>query len=82
MKKIGFLSFGHWRAAVGSQTRTASEALLQTIELALFDQLQAEQIRLYREAWAQEGFDREPRVSVSRTVLPITTDIDRVYFGG
>ena len=34
MKRIGFLSFGHWRAAPGSQTRTAAEALLQTIELA------------------------------------------------
>src|ERR1039458_3464200 len=34
MKKIGFLSFGHWRAAPGSQTRTAADALLQTIELA------------------------------------------------
>ena len=34
MKKIGFLSFGHWRAAPGSQTRSAADALLQTIELA------------------------------------------------
>ena len=34
MKRIGFLSFGHWRAAPGSQTRTAADALLQTIELA------------------------------------------------
>lgn len=34
MKKIGFLSFGHWRDATGSQTRSAADALLQTIELA------------------------------------------------
>jgi len=34
MKKIGFLSFGHWRNATGSQTRSAADALLQTIELA------------------------------------------------
>jgi hypothetical protein len=47
-----------------------------------FDQLQAEQIRLYREAWARQGRDRESRVSVSRSVLPITEDIDRAYFGG
>jgi hypothetical protein len=46
-----------------------------------FGQLQAEQIRLYREAWAEQGWDREPRVSVSRSVLPITEDIDRLYFG-
>jgi alkanesulfonate monooxygenase SsuD/methylene tetrahydromethanopterin reductase-like flavin-dependent oxidoreductase (luciferase family) len=35
VKKIGFLSFGHWRASAGSQTRTASDALLQSIELAV-----------------------------------------------
>jgi alkanesulfonate monooxygenase SsuD/methylene tetrahydromethanopterin reductase-like flavin-dependent oxidoreductase (luciferase family) len=46
-----------------------------------FDQLQAEQIELYRQAWKEQGFDREPRVSVSRSVLPITEDIDRLYFG-
>jgi alkanesulfonate monooxygenase SsuD/methylene tetrahydromethanopterin reductase-like flavin-dependent oxidoreductase (luciferase family) len=46
-----------------------------------FDQLQAEQIRLYRDAWAERGGTREPRVSVSRSVLPITEDIDRMYFG-
>ncbi|MGH6671159.1 MAG: LLM class flavin-dependent oxidoreductase [Xanthobacteraceae bacterium] len=35
MKKIGFLSFGHWSASPHSQTRTASDALLQSIELAV-----------------------------------------------
>ncbi len=35
MKKLGFLSFGHWSPAQGSQTRTASDALLQSIELAV-----------------------------------------------
>jgi len=34
MKRIGFLSFGHWQPRSGSQTRTAADALLQTIELA------------------------------------------------
>jgi Luciferase-like monooxygenase len=34
MKRIGFLTFGHWRAAPGSQTRSAADALLQTVELA------------------------------------------------
>jgi alkanesulfonate monooxygenase SsuD/methylene tetrahydromethanopterin reductase-like flavin-dependent oxidoreductase (luciferase family) len=34
MKRIGFLSFGHWRPAPASQTRTVSDALLQAIELA------------------------------------------------
>ncbi|MCM2503967.1 LLM class flavin-dependent oxidoreductase [Aureimonas altamirensis] len=35
MKKIGFLSFGHWSPAPGSQTRSAGDALLQSIELAV-----------------------------------------------
>src|SRR6187455_3533238 len=35
MKKIGFLSFGHWANRQGYQTRTASDALLQSIELAV-----------------------------------------------
>jgi alkanesulfonate monooxygenase SsuD/methylene tetrahydromethanopterin reductase-like flavin-dependent oxidoreductase (luciferase family) len=46
-----------------------------------FHELQAEQISLYRDAWAAAGWGREPRVSVSRSILPITTDADRLYFG-
>jgi alkanesulfonate monooxygenase SsuD/methylene tetrahydromethanopterin reductase-like flavin-dependent oxidoreductase (luciferase family) len=46
-----------------------------------FDELQAEQIELFREAWANAGHLREPRVSVSRSVIPITSDLDRRLFG-
>ena len=35
MKHIGFLSFGHWTPSPQSQTRSASDALLQSIELAV-----------------------------------------------
>ncbi len=35
MKKIGFLSFGHWTPSPQSETRSASDALLQSIELAV-----------------------------------------------
>src|ERR1044072_3035574 len=35
MKKIGFLSFGHWANRQGYQTRTASDTLLQSIDLAI-----------------------------------------------
>jgi alkanesulfonate monooxygenase SsuD/methylene tetrahydromethanopterin reductase-like flavin-dependent oxidoreductase (luciferase family) len=35
MKKIGFLSFGHWSPSPQSQTRSASDALLQSIDLAV-----------------------------------------------
>ena len=34
MKKIGFLSFGHWSASPYSQVRSGSDALIQSIELA------------------------------------------------
>jgi alkanesulfonate monooxygenase SsuD/methylene tetrahydromethanopterin reductase-like flavin-dependent oxidoreductase (luciferase family) len=35
MKKLGFLSFGHWTPSAQSQTRTAADALLQSIDLAV-----------------------------------------------
>jgi len=35
MKKIGFLSFGHWSDQRGSATRSASDVLLQSIDLAV-----------------------------------------------
>ena len=47
-----------------------------------FHQLQAEQIQRFREAWKTAGHEREPRVSVSRSIFPVVSDIDRAYFGG
>ena len=35
MKKIGFLSFGHWSATPHSLTRSAADVLLQSIDLAV-----------------------------------------------
>ena len=35
MKKIGFLSFGHWNPSAQSQARSASDVLLQSIDLAV-----------------------------------------------
>jgi alkanesulfonate monooxygenase SsuD/methylene tetrahydromethanopterin reductase-like flavin-dependent oxidoreductase (luciferase family) len=35
VKKIGFLSFGHWTPSPHSEVRTAADALLQSIELAV-----------------------------------------------
>ena len=35
MKKIGFLSFGHWSPSPHSKTQSASDALLQSIDLAV-----------------------------------------------
>ncbi len=46
-----------------------------------FHALQAEQIRLFREAWTAAGHQREPRVSVSRSIFALVDDRDRAYFG-
>lgn len=42
---------------------------------------QAEQIRLYKEAWTKAGHQREPRVSVSRSIFALVTDQDKYLFG-
>lgn len=42
-----------------------------------FHELQAEQIRLFRTEWAKHDHGFTPRVSVSRSVQPVTTDLDR-----
>ena len=41
---------------------------------------QAEQIRLYREAWKEAGHAGTPRVSVSRSIFALVSDKDRMYF--
>jgi len=75
----GTRATAQWAAEQGMNLQ--SSTLLSEDTGVPFDQLQAEQIRLYREAWAKRGREREPRVSVSRSVLPVTEDIDRMYFG-
>jgi alkanesulfonate monooxygenase SsuD/methylene tetrahydromethanopterin reductase-like flavin-dependent oxidoreductase (luciferase family) len=42
---------------------------------------QRKQIEIYREAWRAAGHQREPRVSVSRSIFPLIDDRDRAYFG-
>jgi alkanesulfonate monooxygenase SsuD/methylene tetrahydromethanopterin reductase-like flavin-dependent oxidoreductase (luciferase family) len=46
-----------------------------------FHQLQAEQLQMFRDAWTAAGWEREPRVSVSRSIFPLVSDLDRAYFG-
>jgi alkanesulfonate monooxygenase SsuD/methylene tetrahydromethanopterin reductase-like flavin-dependent oxidoreductase (luciferase family) len=42
---------------------------------------QRKQIDVYREAWKEAGHQREPRVSVSRSIFALVDDRDRMYFG-
>lgn len=46
-----------------------------------FDQLQAEQIRIFRKAWAEAGHHWTPRVSVMRSIFPLVSEVDRQLFG-
>jgi len=69
-----------WTAQQG--LNLMSSTLLSEDTGVPFHELQAEQIREFRAAWAQADWSWQPRVSVSRSVIPITTDEDRAYFGG
>ncbi len=42
---------------------------------------QRKQIDAYRQAWKDAGHQREPRVSVSRSIFALVDDLDRAYFG-
>ena len=42
---------------------------------------QRKQIEAYRAAWKEAGHEREPRVSVSRSIFALVDDRDRAYFG-
>lgn len=58
-----------------------SSTLLTEATGASFGDLQAEQIARYRKVWNEAGHEWTPRVSVSRSIFPITTDLDDLYFG-
>ena len=45
-----------------------------------FHELQAEQIQVFRDAWKAAGHERVPRVSVSRSIFPLVSDLDRQFF--
>ena len=46
-----------------------------------FHVVQARHIEAFRTAWKEAGHEREPRVSVSRSIFALVNDLDRRYFG-
>ncbi|MBM3606302.1 MAG: LLM class flavin-dependent oxidoreductase [Alphaproteobacteria bacterium] len=68
-----------WAAKLGMNLQSSTLKNDETGEP--FHIQQARQIRAYREAWAEAGHDRTPRVSVSRSIFPLVSDQDRTYFG-
>ncbi len=75
----GTRATAEWTAAQGMNLM--SSTLLTEDTGVPFHQLQAEQIQMFRDAWKEAGHEREPRVSVSRSIFPLVTDADRAYFG-
>ena len=75
----GTRATAQWAAEQGMHLM--SSTLLTEDTGVPFTELQAEQIEIFRSAWAQAGWEREPRVSVSRSLLPIVSDEDRRWFG-
>ncbi len=68
-----------WAAKLGMNLQSSTLKNDETGEP--FHIQQAKQIRAYREAWKEAGHEREPRVSVSRSIFALVDDRDRTYFG-
>jgi alkanesulfonate monooxygenase SsuD/methylene tetrahydromethanopterin reductase-like flavin-dependent oxidoreductase (luciferase family) len=70
---------GVWAAKLGMNLQSSTLKDDETGEPLHVQQ--RKQIEAYREAWQRAGHPREPRVSVSRSIFALTTDLDRAYFG-
>ena len=68
-----------WAAKLGLNLQSSTLKNDETGEP--FHIQQAAQIKAYRAAWKEAGHEREPRVSVSRSIFAIMDDRDRAYFG-
>ena len=74
----GTRATAEWTAQQGMNLM--SSTLLAEDTGVPFHELQAEQIQMFRDAWTAAGHERLPRVSVSRSIFPIVSDLDRQLF--
>jgi alkanesulfonate monooxygenase SsuD/methylene tetrahydromethanopterin reductase-like flavin-dependent oxidoreductase (luciferase family) len=78
-----------WGAASDATARWTAEQGMNLMSSTLkvdetgepFHVQQRKQIDAFRAAWSEAGHEREPRVSVSRSIFPLVDDRDRTYFG-
>ncbi len=78
-----------WGAATNATAVWAAEKGMHLMSSTLkFDESgapfhvqQREQIELFLQAWAVAGHEWTGRTSVTRSIFPITNDLDRSYFG-
>lgn len=68
-----------WAGEIG--TNLMSSTLLTETNGEAFADLQAEQLQIFEDAFAQGNHDFTPRTSVSRTIFPIVSEEDRIMFG-
>jgi alkanesulfonate monooxygenase SsuD/methylene tetrahydromethanopterin reductase-like flavin-dependent oxidoreductase (luciferase family) len=68
-----------WAARLGMNLQSSTLKFDETGEPLHVQQ--RKQIEAYRQAWKEAGHEREPRVSVSRSIFAIVDDRDRAYFG-
>ncbi|MDN5771982.1 MAG: LLM class flavin-dependent oxidoreductase [Microlunatus sp.] len=74
----GTRATAEWTAEQG--LNLMSSTLLTEDTGVPFHELQAEQIQRFQDAWRTAGYQRAPRVSVSRSIFPIVSDLDRQLF--
>jgi alkanesulfonate monooxygenase SsuD/methylene tetrahydromethanopterin reductase-like flavin-dependent oxidoreductase (luciferase family) len=70
---------GVWAARLGMNLQSSTLKFDESGEPLHVQQ--RKQIEAYRQAWNEAGHIRQPRVSVSRSIFALTTDLDRAYFG-
>ena len=70
---------GEWAARLGMNLQSSTLKNDESGEPLHVQQ--RKQIEAYREAWNEAGWEREPRVSVSRSIFALVDDRDRAYFG-
>lgn len=78
-----------WGAGTRETARWAGEQGMNLMSSTLlledtgvpFDQLQAEQLRLYKRSYRYAGHEGTPRTSVSRSIIPIIDEQSNRYFG-
>ncbi|NJE63451.1 LLM class flavin-dependent oxidoreductase [Enterococcus durans] len=68
-----------WAAKQGMNLQSSTLVNFESKEP--FHIQQAKQLRAFKEAWKEAGHDFEPRTLVTRSIQPITTDLDRQLFG-
>src|SRR3984957_18959932 len=78
----GSRATAEWAAGQGMNLQSSTLVANDSGTGTPFHVTQAGHIQAFRDAWQAAGHQREPRVSVSRSIFPLVDAQDRMYFGG